>query len=138
MPSKAVSCTPELASNDKQERWSPEQIKLYQTRFDEGYDFENKDEDYAAWLKSEHPSPGDSVSNDSRPIASNDTASSISTHSSDVLSEVLTYPNPPPRKGNKRKPAINAKAVCITDDDVLRGLKTAHDEKVQKDLEKQQ
>ena len=56
-----------------------------------------------------------------------------SSTSSDVLSEILVLPAPPVPK-RKRKPAINKKAVCITDTCVLEELK---DNEKRKEKEKE-
>ena len=43
---------------------------------------------------------------------------------------VMTLPCAVPKSKSKRKPAINAKAVCITNDSVLEDLKRKEDEKI--------
>ena len=39
------------------------------------------------------------------------------------MAEVLILPHPPERAKTKRKPALNSKAVCITEDEILGELK---------------
>ena len=43
--------------------------------------------------------------------------------SSDAVSEILVFPSPVSRPESKRKPALNARTVCITDDSVSEELK---------------
>ena len=57
--------------------------------------------------------------------------------SGDALSEILALPCPVPRTKSKRKPALNAKAVCVTDDTVLEGLKRKEVEKAEAEKEKE-
>ena len=45
--------------------------------------------------------------------------SSSKTLSFGVLDDVLVLPNPPAGAKKKRKPALNSKAVCITEDEIL-------------------
>ena len=51
--------------------------------------------------------------------------------SGDALSEILTLPCPVPRTKSKHKAALNAKAICITDDAVLADLKRKEVEKAE-------
>lgn len=53
----------------------------------------------------------------------------ISIRSSDVLSEVLVLPQPEPKTA-KRKPGLNSKVACISDDDGLLELETKADENI--------
>ena len=55
--------------------------------------------------------------------------------SGDALSEILALPCPVQQ--SKRKPALNAKAVCITDDTVLEGLKRKAVEKAEAEKERE-
>jgi len=57
--------------------------------------------------------------------------------SGDALSEILALPRLEPKTTSKRKPAMNAKAVCITDDTVLEVLKRKEAEKVEAEKEKE-
>lgn len=57
--------------------------------------------------------------------------------SGDALSEILALPRPVPRTKSKCKPALNAKAVCITDDTVLEGLKRKEVKKAEAEKEKE-
>ena len=101
--------------------FSPDKVELYKKRYEEGYDLDDP-----SWLKINHPTE----------VCSNTTKSSSSLvsgellkesrdladsgksklSSGDALSEILALPRPVPRATSKRKPALNAKAVCITDD----------------------
>ena len=68
--------------------------------------------------------------------ASQSAASSTSNSGSEVLKELLVLPTIVPKE-KKRKPAINSKTVCITDDCVLQQLKDEKAEKEAKELEKE-
>ena len=57
--------------------------------------------------------------------------------SGDALSEILALPCPVPRTKGKSKAALNAKAVCITDDTVLEDLKRNEVEKAEAKKEKE-
>ena len=138
-PAKAVRpdqqqlTTSDASQNLSATRWSPEQIALYQVRFEEGFDLEGFDQDYIDWLKSEHPYVGNSVS----PAVSS-LSSGVTSSSSDVLSDILVYPKPSKKSNTrKRKPALNSLAVCITEDCVLEELKENEQEKAKKDAEKE-
>ena len=124
---------------------SPDKVELYKKRYEEGYDLD--DPSYTAWLKINHPTE----------VCSNTTKSSSSLvsgellkesrdladsgksklSSGDALSEILALPRPVPRATSKRKPALNAKAVCITDDTVLEVLKRKEVEKAEAEKEKE-
>ena len=54
-----------------------------------------------------------------------------------MLAEVLTLPHPAGRAKSKHKPALNSKAVCITEDEVLEELKRKEREKAELDKEKE-
>ena len=84
-------------------------------------------------MKSEHPDAGNSVS----PAVST-FSSGVTSNSSDVLNDVLVYPKPSEKSNlRKRKPALNSRAVCITEDCVLEELKDIEQEKAKKDAEKE-
>ena len=80
-------------------------------------------------------------------ITSSVSSSSVKTKQSseDVLSELLTLPQPPPPKTSQRKKAVNHKATEITDPAVLQELKNkqlsaaeeAKKEKEEKKLERE-
>ena len=57
--------------------------------------------------------------------------------SDDALSEILALPHPVPRNKSKCKPTLNAKAVCITKDNVLKDLKKKEAEKAEAEKEKE-
>ena len=84
------------------------------------------DPSYTAWLKINHPTEvcsnttksssllvSGELLKESRNLADSG-KSKLS--SGDALSEIPALPRPVPRATRKRKPALNAKAVCITDD----------------------
>ena len=99
--------------------FSPEKEDLYKKRYEEGYNVD--DPDYIAWLKINHPT---SVSSISSVIDSTGFQSPSSRKSSaGVLADVLVLPHLTDGAKNKRKPALNSKAVCITGDEVLEELK---------------
>ena len=50
--------------------------------------------------------------------------------SAGVLADVLVLPHPTAGTRKKRKPALNSKAVCITEDEVLEELKKKENEKL--------
>lgn len=156
-PSKAFQATPIPTSEDPMcettdEPSSPlftkEQEILYLKRYEEGYDLD--DPGFVAWMKINHPeksvsvisapsvSTGASSSDKASPSSStlapppNGTAPSSSGASS-ILDELLVLPHPEAPK-KRKKPAINSKAVCITDSEVLQELK----EKEKKKLEEKE
>ena len=107
--------------------FTSEQEALFKRRFEEGYDL--NDPAYMAWLKINHPEVALSITgsdelslSSEKSIPSSSTTASVGVSSSDVLSEVLTLPPPKPPK-TKRKTAVNSKAVCITDEEVLQEMK---------------
>ena len=64
---------------------------------------------------------------------------STSTSTSSVLDELLLLPNPmiSNRQKKTRKPALNKKAVCITDSEILEQLKQVETKKVEAELERE-
>ncbi len=135
--------------------FTSEQEALYERRFEEGYDL--PDPSYMVWLKITHPEAAvsapcsetassvsatrtASISGDfHESVASTKSvASVVESCSSDVLSDILVLPEPQkPKRKQKRKPALNSKTVCITDDEVLEGLKTQEVEKQEAEAAKQ-
>ena len=120
-PSKALK-KPETQS------FSPDQIKLFEQRFEEGYDV--PDPEYLAWRSAKHPSPGSVSSEASTAYAATSSSTPVSigntSHrsSEEVLNELLTLPQPPStRSGRPRKKGVNEKALELTDDSILRGMK---------------
>ena len=116
------------SSTDLSSIFTEEQMKLFEKRFEEGYDLQ--DEEYSAWVRIYHPektSPSPSV------VSSGSTKSNL-----DVVKEILTLPKPRPssqtRKGRK---AVNATAICITDDDILEEMKRKKKEKEAAEEEKE-
>ena len=117
---------------------------LFQRRYEEGYDI--YDERYVAWLQQNHPEsvpPCSTSTNDSPPsinakssnrpesvppcsTSTNDSPPSINAKSSNGmpnsdLSDILVLPQATHHR--KRREAVNSKAKCITNDDVLEELK---------------
>ena len=126
--------------------FTPEQEKLFEQRFQEGYDL--KDPEYEAWLRITHPidarseprsgvSESDVGSVRACSSSASEQGSKSSSSSSAILREVLILPQPKQATG-KRKKAINNKAICITDLDVLEELKVKEAEKLEvEELRKQ-
>ena len=149
VPSNAfVKPASDLKSVSKIDELTPEQENLYQKRHEEGYDVD--DPKYSQWLKtknlqgpddhSDKISISESAKESSTPSivstcapdsdhASLTASSSVST--SDVLSDILRLPEPKATK-KKRKPGFNKKAVCITEDNVIKELEEQKKEKEQK------
>ena len=130
-----------------------EQEKLYQKRYEEGYDLD--DPKYTQWLKtrkllafgdhSDKVSVTESTKESSTPSivstcapdsdhASLTTSSSMS--ASDALGDILKLPQPKVTK-KKRKAGLNSKAVCITDDNILQELVEVKKKKEQKKPKKE-
>ena len=108
--------------------FSPEQVTLFEQRFEEGYDV--SDPTHLAWKSANHPSPTSVSSGKSAATSSSITSpvsmGSYSSHKSseEVLDELLTLPQPPSTSsGRPKRKAVNDKAVEITDDNVLREMK---------------
>ena len=108
--------------------FSPEQVTLFEQRFEEGYDV--SDPTYLAWKSANHPSPISVSSGKSAATSSSITSpvsmGSYSSHKSseEVLDELLTLPQPPSTSsGRPKRKAVIDKAVEITDDNVLREMK---------------
>ena len=123
--------------------FSPDKVELYKKCYEEGYDLD--DPSYTAWLKINHPTEvcsnttksSSSLVSGELSIGSRASADSGKTKLSggDALSEILALPRPEPKTTSKRKPAMNAEAVCITDDTVLKDLKRK--EKVEAEKQKE-
>ena len=64
-------------------------------------------------------------------------SSKSKTSSADVLADVLILARPAARAKSKRKLALNSKAVCITEDEVLEELKMKEREKAEEEKEKE-
>ena len=119
--------------------FSPEKEDLYKKRYEEGYNVD--DPDYIAWLKINHPTSVSSIYSGSSSfsvIVSTGFQSPSSRESSaGVLADVLVLPHPTAGARKKCKPALNSKAVCITEDEVLEELKKKENEKAQIEKEKE-
>ena len=130
-----------LASNSptKDPLFSPDKVKLYKKRYEEGYDLD--DPSYTAWLKIYHPTEVCSTTTKSLSslVLSKDSAGSGKSKlsSDDALSEILVLPHPVPRNKSKCNPTLNDKAVCITKDNVLKDLKKKEAEKAEAEKEKE-
>ena len=96
-----------------------EQERLYERRFQEGYDLQ--DPDYEAWVRINHPTDASSEHCFSNSLSVESQSGTLSSSvgasdSSAVLSEVLVLPKPKEAtKKRKCKEGLNKKAVCITD-----------------------
>lgn len=111
--------------------FTPQQCKLYEQRFQEGYDL--CDPEYEAWIKIYHPVDVNSEPCDSSLKSESITSarssfkacSSKSTPSeaSSILSDLLVLPEPKTSKKRRQKKAINNQAVCITNIEVLEKMK---------------
>ena len=115
------------SSTDSSSIFTEEPMKLFEKRFEEGYDLQ--DEEYSAWVRIYHSkkaSPLPSV------VSSGSTKSNL-----DVVKEILTLPKPRPssqtRKGRK---AVNTTAICATDD-ILEEMKQKKEEKEAAEEEKE-
>ena len=104
---------------------------MYQKRYEEGYDL--PDPDYKKWLDINHPCNDDSASSKITHASGFKHADAES--SSDILSEVLKFPEPKPSIRKRR--GINSKAIHLTDGDFLNELKDKEEEKKTKEAEKQ-
>ena len=114
--------------------FSPDKVDLYKKRYEEGYDL--NDPSYMAWLKINHPTEvcSNTAAKSSSSLASSEPSKTsqdsvdcgsgkLKLSSNDALSQLLVLPCAVPKSKNRCKPALNAKAVCITDDSVLEDLK---------------
>ena len=136
--SASNASSPRDNSLPEKRKFTPEQCKLYEMRFSEGYDL--PDADYMAWLLINHPdtlsdsAPDSLVTHLSALSFKSDPLSSIS----DPLSEVLSLPKPSDMtKKQRKKPGLNRLAVTITDEDVLIKIKEKQEEKIRKEAEKE-
>jgi hypothetical protein len=133
--------------------FSEEKVALFQRRFEEGYNI--CDPEYTLWLKQAHPDSSSNGGSSATPVSSSDTGdrgsletnvgatsnpSVSSAHSSSrfSLSNVLVLPEPEAEQSKrKRKPALNSKAVCISDFQVLEKLKEKEQQKAEAKHEQQ-
>ena len=65
------------------------------------------------------------------------TSSQTQPFSSDILSDILVLPCPVAKSQSRGKPALNAKTVCITDDEVQKILRSKEAEKAETEREKE-
>ena len=106
---------------------------------------------YIAWLKINHPTEvcSNTAAKSSSSLASSEPSKTsqdsvdcgsgkLKLSSNDALSQLLVLPCAVPKSKNKCKPALNAKAVCITDDSVLEDLKRKEDKKIEAKKEKEE
>ena len=131
------------SSSAAQELFSPEKETLFAKRFEEQYDVFD-DPEYVAWLKINHPEFN--VSGTLSDISSNSTGKSGShgaaksnsdvAGKSDVLSDILVFPKPKERPQRKGRKAVNHKAICITEEEVLEQFKNEQKEKMGKEAKK--
>ena len=84
------------------------------------------DPQYDLWLKENHPdsSDMDSMKTHIRKSVSTLSTTTTSCEGSSVLSDILAYPEPKVSTSKrKRKPALNSKAVCLSDSPVVQEMK---------------
>ena len=137
-PSKAVTPQPEHCITESPP-FTEEQLALFEKQYKEGYDLENPE--YKVWLKITHPCSINSAAS----IASKSSASYISEElsetsqqSDDVLSNILVLPEPKLQSSKRSKHALNQKAVCITEGDVLGEMKKREEDKLAEEAAKAQ
>ena len=100
------------SSTDSSPIFTEVQMKLFEKRFEEGYDHYEK------------ASPLPSVFS--------------SGSSLDVVKDILTLPKPKPSsQAGKGRKAVNTTAICITDDDVLEEMKRKKEDKEAAEEEKE-
>ena len=92
--------------------FSDEQSALYEKRFREGYDVH--DPQYELWVKENHPGSSDADSMKTH------ISKSVSTVSSDDLSEILKYPEAKVTSRLKKLAVNSTSAVCLSDSPVVR------------------
>ena len=114
--------------------------ELYRKRYEEGYDIPDKD--YLRWLHENNlklPTSFDihtmGTSGSSVPESLSACSAQHCESTSSSLSDILALPEPISSK-KKRNPAVNAKASCITDIEVLETLKHKKEQKEAKEEEK--
>ena len=100
------------SSDSSSKLFTLEQHKLFQRRFEEGFDLE--DAEYFAWLKFYHPEIG------SPPASGSDKSKSENSSLADAVKDLLVLPKP---KKSRSKQALNSKTICITDPEILEELK---------------
>ena len=99
------------------------------------------DPQYDLWLKGNHPDSSDTDSmktHISKSVSTlSATCSTTSCEGSSVLSDILAYPEPKfSTSKRKRKPALNSKAICLSDSPVVQEIKHKEEEKRELEEEK--
>ena len=98
------------------------------------------DPQYDFWLKGNHSDSSDTDSmktHISKSVSTLSTTCSTSCEGSSVLSEILAYPEPKfSTSKRKRKPALNCKAICLSDSPVVQEIKHKEEEKRELEEEK--
>ena len=110
----------------------------YRKKYEEGYDIYT--DDYVQWIRDNNltlptEDPLMCISGSIQPLPTV-SSSNCGESTSSSLSEILVLPKPLAQKKKGRKPAVNAKASCITDTEVLDDLKQQKNEKEAKEQEK--
>ena len=119
------STSTECSSNSSNKLFTLDQIKLFQHRFEEGYNLKN-DTEYTTWLKIYHPEIGSSPGSSSE----HELSKSESSSSVNAIKGLLVLPKPNPKSQKRKgKNALNSKGICITDPKVLEDLKKKEAEK---------
>ena len=134
VPSKSINPQNDKISEPSSESiFTTEEETLYARRYKEGYDL--LDPGYTAWLKINHPE----VSSANLPTSQTSSADSSipkPVTAPNFLDELLALPEPKKKAKTKRKPAVNSKAVCISDEEVLEEIKAAESKKLEVEREK--
>ena len=127
-----------------------EQEKLYQKRYEEGYDLDDPKytqtrkllpcgdhRDKISVTESTKESSAPSIVSTCAPDSDHASLTTFSSMSaSDALGDILKLPQPKVTK-KKRKAGLNSKAVCITDDNILQELVEVKKKKEQKKPKKE-
>lgn len=127
-PSKAI--TPQPTSPQAicgSPLFSIEQQELYEKRHQEGCDI--NDPDYMAWLKINHPCSISSTHGACSESLSSCASATKQSSESSILDDILSLPKPVVKTTKKRKPAINHKAVVLTEGDVVHDLKAEEEDR---------
>lgn len=123
VPSATPDVEPLSSSSSEGHLFSPEQQKLYEQHYREGYDV--PDVEYESWLQIMHLGETKSEIGSSRLSACK--SKFVSSSVSPILQEMLVLPHLKQSTGRKRR-ALNSEGLCITDSEVLDGLKAEEEE----------
>ena len=109
----------------------------YKKKYEEGFDIYT--DNYLQWIRDNNLTlpTGDPSTCTSSSIQQLLSSSNCGESTSSSLSEILALPKPLSPKKRGRKPAVNAKATCITDSEVLNDLRKQREEKEAKEKERE-